>query len=74
MDRFGRIHKLEKADIYAPGIRVAEIPLVDHANGRATFYQRTGDWLGWGSVLAFGLMLGWRFCPKKDSAGEPDIA
>ena len=74
VDRFGRIHKLEEADIYAPGIRVAEIPLVDHANGKATFYQRTGDWLGWGSVIAFGLMLVWRFWPKKDSAGEPDMA
>ncbi len=74
VDRFGRIHKLGEADIYALGIRVAEIPLVDHANGRATIYQRTGDWLGWGCVIAFGLMFVCRFWPKNDSAGEPDMA
>ena len=74
VDRFGRTHKLEKANIYAPGVRVAEIPLVDHLNGRETFYQRTGDWLGWGSVIAFGFMIVWRIWPKKDSAGEWDMA
>jgi len=74
VDRFGRIHKLEETDIYAPGVRVAEIPLVDHAHGRSTFYQRTGDWVGWGSVFAFGLMLGWRFWPKNDSAAEQEMA
>jgi apolipoprotein N-acyltransferase len=74
VDRFGRIHMLGEADIYTSGIRVAEIPLVDHANGRATIYQRTGDWLGWGCVIAFGLMFVCRFWPKNDSAGEPDMA
>ena len=74
VDRFGQIHRLGQGSIHAEGVRLLELPLLEHSGSRATFYQRTGDWLGWGSVLAFALMLGWGWIPKNDSAREPDLA
>jgi apolipoprotein N-acyltransferase len=74
VDRFGRIHRLEQGSIHAAGVRVLELSLMKRAGSRATFYQRTGDWLGWGSVGACVLMLVWSWRSKNDSADEPDLA
>tara|TARA_Y100001934_G_scaffold275660_1_gene370664 strand:- start:546 stop:2312 length:1767 start_codon:yes stop_codon:yes gene_type:complete len=74
VDWRGRIHRLEKGSIYEKGVRIMELPVMDAAGAVATFHQRTGDWLGWACVLASGAFAAARWRPKKDSAGEADMA
>lgn len=58
VDEFGRLHEVgfENTDnIYAPGFKIAEIPLLPQGGKRAlTFYTRYGDVFGW---LCVGMTL-----------------
>jgi len=73
VDRFGKIHRLEQGSIYEPGVRILELPLMNYKGGRSTFYQRTGDWMGWGSVIICFLMIAWKMKQKNDSAEEAEL-
>lgn len=54
--------------IYGPGIMTAEIPMLTPGEKRElTFYNRHGDWFGWGCVgLTTGLALWKRFRVRTD--------
>jgi apolipoprotein N-acyltransferase len=52
VDRRGQMHQVyfdDSQDIYRAGFKLVEVPLRDRMSPRApTFYQRHGDWFGWG--------------------------
>jgi apolipoprotein N-acyltransferase len=58
VDSIGGLHEIyfpETRDIYRPGFKTAQIPLLAAGQKRApTFYQRHGDWFGW---LCVGLAV-----------------
>jgi apolipoprotein N-acyltransferase len=61
IDPLGAMHEVyfgDSTDIYGAGVKTARIPL--RAQGQpqpATFYNRYGDWFGWGCVIICGLRL-----------------
>jgi apolipoprotein N-acyltransferase len=62
IDPLGGMHEVyfgDSKDIYGAGFKTARIPL--RAAGQPqplTFYNRHGDWFGWGCVLVCALRLG----------------
>jgi len=59
--RVRQIYGLESKDIYGAGFMTARIPLLGPDEKRAsTFYNRHGDWFGWGCVAMVVVRLGWR--------------
>ncbi|MCX6904865.1 MAG: apolipoprotein N-acyltransferase [Verrucomicrobia bacterium] len=73
IDPLGLMHEVyfgDSNDIYGSGFKTAQIPLRSGNQPRpSTFYNRHGDWFGWGcvAVVVAGLTLGWR--KRKKSAG-----
>ena len=61
VDSLGGLHEVffrETQDIYGAGFKLAEVPIQGRQGKREpTFYNRHGDWFGWGCVgLAAGLV------------------
>ena len=65
IDRRGGMHEVyfgDSPDIYAAGFKTAKIPLLSPGEKRApTFYNRHGDWFGWGCVGAAVVLLARRW-------------
>ncbi len=61
IDRFGVMREVyfgDSPDIYAAGFKTAKIPLLSTKERRApTFYNRHGDWFGWGCVGVAAILL-----------------
>jgi apolipoprotein N-acyltransferase len=61
IDSHGRIREIlrgPKGTIYEAGIVTSEIPILPPGEKRApTFYNRHGDWFGWGCVAIMGIVL-----------------
>ena len=60
VDAAGFVHDLGvgDAEIYGPGFRVVKLAVPARGVRQPTFYQRHGDWFGWGCVfVALGLAL-----------------
>ena len=71
VDERGRFHGVMQP-VHSPGVRQVTVPIRKGPHG-ATFYQRHGDWLSWGSVVVcLGLLvaqlLAQRMERKKGSA------
>ena len=65
-DRFGRLHNVyfdDSKDVYRAGFKMVTVPLPSsEVKERRTFYNRHGDWFGWGCVIvAVGRALSRRF-------------
>ena len=73
VDEYGQFHGVTEP-VHSTGVRMVEVPL--RAGPHApTVYQRTGDWLSWGCVLACGILAMRRAARfKKDSASEEEAA
>lgn len=61
VDARGGMHEIffrDSADIYGAGYKIVEVPIAkDGSRREATFYNRHGDWFGWGCVgLTIGLL------------------
>jgi apolipoprotein N-acyltransferase len=57
IDANGRVREIFKDDsggIYGAGAMTIDLPLQPHAQ---TFYNRHGDWFGWGCVAVAGIVL-----------------
>jgi apolipoprotein N-acyltransferase len=83
IDCFGAIHKEffeNSRDTYRAGFKIVEVPL---ASTRAhSFYNRHGDWFGWGCVIVASAILvmrilqservrfGFFFTPRREGRGE----
>ena len=60
VDEMGFMHDLGvgDADVYGTGFRVVKLSVPSPGSRQPTFYQRHGDWFGWGCVfVALGLGL-----------------
>ena len=60
VDEMGFMHDLGVggADVYGTGLRVVKLSVPAPGSRQPTFYQRHGDWFGWGCVfVALGLVL-----------------
>ena len=56
VDERGRFHGVMQP-VHSPGVRHVSVPIRKGPHG-ATFYQRHGDWLSWGSVVVcLGLLV-----------------
>ena len=75
IDERGKFHLGAKAmPVHSPGIRRVSVPLRE-GQRTPTFYQRTGDWLPWGAVVACVVLLGRQWLKrKKDSAEDAEPA
>ena len=73
VDEYGQFHGVTEP-VHSTGVRMVEVPL--RAGPHApTVYQRTGDWLSWGCVLACGILAMRRAARfKKDSASAEEAA
>ena len=73
VDEYGRFHGVTEP-VHSTGVRVVQVPV--RAGPHApTVYQRTGDWLSWGCVLACGILAMRRVARlKKDSASAEEAA
>ena len=59
VDSYGAMHNVYfpgSTDIYQAGFKIADVPIVPRKG--STFYNRHGDWFGWGCVGASGLLVG----------------
>jgi apolipoprotein N-acyltransferase len=56
IDSRGRIRQIvrdDKGSVYGAGVMTAQIPVLSPGEKREpTFYNRHGDWFGWGCVIA----------------------
>ncbi len=70
VDEHGRFHGVgDRRLVYSPAYKIVSIPL--RKGPRAlTFYQRTGDWLPWGTVLACGVLI---FLRRKNGSATGAI-
>ena len=61
VDEHGFMHDLgvgDTTDVYGTGFRVVKLSVPAPGSRQPTFYQRHGDWFGWGCVfVALGLVL-----------------
>jgi apolipoprotein N-acyltransferase len=61
IDAAGAMHEVyfgDSKDIYGAGFKTAQIPLRPDSGPRpATFYNRHGDWLGWGCLALCGILF-----------------
>ncbi len=61
VDEHGFMHDLgvgDAADVYGTGFRVVKLHVAATGSRQPTFYQRHGNWFGWGCVfVALGLAL-----------------
>ena len=64
VDAHGRLRQVfhdDRGTIYGPGFMTAEVPLLASGEKRpGTFYNRHGDWFGWGCVGIAGLLVVFR--------------
>ena len=69
IDSRGRLREIlqsETGDVYAAGFMIAKIPLLATGQEREpTFYNRHGDWFGWGCMGLSLVALGARFIRQK---------
>lgn len=70
VDRFGGMHNVffedGARDIYRAGFKIIEVPLPSpEMKARRTFYNRRGDWFGWGCVALAGAMVALRFLRRR---------
>jgi len=65
VDRFGGMHNVffdGSRDVYRAGFKIVEVPLPSpETKARRTFYNRHGDWFGWGCVGISAAAWAWRF-------------
>lgn len=60
IDETGAMHEVwfgDSKNIYAPGVKTAQIPLLGGAKREPTFYNRHGDWFGWSCVALTAAFL-----------------
>jgi apolipoprotein N-acyltransferase len=61
IDGSGRLaYFADAGSVYRPGYKIVEVPLRgEAARGSRTFYNRHGDWFGWGciGIVGFGLVI-----------------
>ena len=79
IDPYGRMFNSgfpDSDDVYGPGFKTVQVPIIkENGQREPTFYNRHGDWFGWGCVavaVSVGLssVLGFRFglpCRRDDS-------
>jgi len=69
VDEYGRLRQifgLESKNVYGEGFMTTKIPLLAPGEKRArTFYNRYGDWFGWGCIGLSVSTLSLRFRAKK---------
>ena len=65
VDEYGQFHGVGEL-VHSEGVRMIEVPLREGPHS-PTFYQRTGDWVSWGSVFVCGVLALLRI---KYSAGD----
>jgi apolipoprotein N-acyltransferase len=69
VDEYGHLRQifgLESKNVYGEGFMIAKIPLLAPGEKRArTFYNRYGDWFGWGCIGLSVSALALRFRAKK---------
>ncbi|MEK7676335.1 MAG: apolipoprotein N-acyltransferase [Verrucomicrobiota bacterium] len=72
VDALGRMHEVyfgDSRDIYGPGFKTAQIPLLSPGQGRElTFYARHGDWFGWSCVGWAVLAVGSSFTGRRQKS------
>jgi apolipoprotein N-acyltransferase len=66
IDEYGRFHGV-KPPVHAPRVNIVTIPLREGPRA-PTVYQRTGDWLPWGAVLACAVLIFLR-CKNGSASG-----
>ena len=67
VDEYGQFHGVLEP-VHSPRVNVVTVP-IRRGPHAPTFYQRTGDWLGWGAVVVcLGLLLAQFWQRKKGSA------
>ena len=67
IDAHGLVRQIFKAatgSVYGPGFMTMELPLPDERPA-PTFYNRHGDWFGWGCVGTMVLILGRKIALRR---------
>ena len=72
VDRFGGMHNVffedGAHDLYRAGFKIIEVPLPSpEVKARRTFYNRHGDWFGWGCVAFTSLVFVARLAGSRRS-------
>lgn len=60
VDKHGGMHEVYfpgSKDIYGVGYKTVQVPLLSGNKREATFYNRHGDWFGWGCVILSASVL-----------------
>lgn len=74
VDSCGRIRQIlhdQRRSIYGPGTMTVSVPILAPGERRPpTFYNRHGDWFGWGCVVVTILSAPFFFHRRKDRAPE----
>ncbi len=77
IDEMGRVRQVfrdQSGTIYGEGFLVTKIPLRSSMQKTSpTFYNRHGDWFGWGCVAVAGLLIirsGWKRRENPNEAGN----
>jgi len=74
IDSRGRLRQVlqsHSGDIYSPDFLIAKIPLLPAGHElEPTFYNRHGDWFGWGCVVLSSIACTFRFLERKSGSGD----
>jgi len=68
VDSQGRMHDVyfpDSKNIYKPGFKIVQVPLLAAPKREETVYHRRGDLFGWSCVGFGGLVVGWLLAHRK---------